>query len=310
MKIFPFLLVIFLFSYKETNQKILHDSTKNNSKIIEFLKERFHVYPDTVKMDSNYKKYLVDKHQNFQVDSLIMSRLSIEEYRPLNLNFITFDNYFGIIDTTHENNFSVNFIEDKNAGKFYIDFINVNTGIVIEDYCMWSSINNHISLKDASDSISKDNIDAYNSINSFRRYGQHERHFEVKKIGMQEYLNEAFKFTKPNKTALDSCFLHYDKSLYYVSDTFLKVRNELYDFLRTQAMRIRSQPDYVTSAASLVFLKEQVNLLLLQTNKTPNADFFYWIYKNNSRLRIRRLATSGNSTSSYSYSIDEYSICF
>jgi hypothetical protein len=169
---------------------------------------------------------------------------------------------------------------------------------------------NVISRSDLKSDISDEDIKAYNSINSNRRYGRNETHFGNNKAGIQSYLNSVFKFSRPTKMQLDSLLYNYDKYINYGIDTLLNSPNELYAFLRIQATEIRTQPNYGDLNKRLELLKSQVNLLLLQTRQISKDNVIFWIYKMGSHLRVRWLQISGNKKSSYSYYINEYKTCF
>ena len=297
---------------KNDNSKVFQKGINTNSyaNIIKYLKANFHIEIDTSKIEVNYRKHLLETAKSLETDSLIGSRIFINEYKPLNLSFIYYDNYFGISDTSSENHFSVNLIEDRNTGTFYIDYINDKAGIINEDYCMWSYMQNLISKGEAKNVISDENIKAYNSINSSRVFGENEIRFGKKKMGIQSYLNSVNRFSRPTKLELDSLFYNYDRLLCYRRDTLLGSINELYSFLRVQAVKIRSENNYGNLSQRLELLKSQINFILLQAPQTPNDNIFIWIYKSDSRLRVRRFQISGSKKSTYSYYIDEYQTCF
>lgn len=307
------LLLIIPFLFSCTNKKYnegVKENTSNRSEIINYLKYEFHITVDTSKIDSNYRKNRLLNYHSLEIDSLINSNLYIVNYEPLNLSFIRFYNYFGIHDTTRKNIFNVYLVEDNTTRNFYIDFIDNDAGMVIEPVCAYSFIRTPIKSSDSKNYISPDNIDAYNSINSSRMYGESEFEFKNKKSGIQSYLNAAFRYNKPTKKILDSLFFFYDHHLYSKNDLLIADPKELYNFLRIQAARIRKEPDYGSREKSLVYLKDQISLLLLQANNTENERLFIWVYTSNSHLRVRRLLISGNKVSTFSYFINEYELCF
>jgi hypothetical protein len=310
MKYSLYITLIVMLGCKNSNSNISQKKENNNSKIINYLKRNFHIEVDTSKMGIYYKKDLLERGISLDVDSLIGSRIVINQYKPLNLNFISYDNYFGIDDTSRENHFSVNLIEDLNTGLFYTDFINDKAGMITEDYCAWSSRQNKISRSDFKSDVSDEDIKAYNSINSNRLYGQNETYFTNKKKGIEQYLNSAFRLSRPTKLQLDSLFYNYDKILYYRRDTLLSSSNDLFGFLRIQAAKMRARPDYGDLNKRLELLKSQINLLLLQTGEHSSENLLFWIYKNDWRLRVRKLKISGNKRSTYFYNINETDICF
>jgi hypothetical protein len=309
MKPTLYISLIFLLACKDSTQRLHNSGENSKTKIISYLKQNFHVSVDTSKMGFYYKQALREQNLSLELDSLMSAKIFIREYRPLNLRFITYDNYFGISDTSREDHFSVNLIEDQNNGTFYIDYVNDKAGMITEDFCEWTYRVDKISGSDISSDISNEDIEAYNSIHSNRIY-QHETGFANRKTGIQSYLNSVFRFFRPTKTQLDSLFYSYDKFFYHRKDTVLKSPNDLYGFLRVQAARMRSEPDYGSLERQLGFLKDQVDILLLQVEQPSNEDSYLWIYKESPRLRVRKLQISGNKKSTYSYSLVEYQACF
>jgi uncharacterized protein YqgQ len=309
MRVLIFALAVFLLSCTNKERKNAIESSKR-SKIINYLKKEFHINIDTSEINSFYKKELLEKRQSLELDSLINSKIFIDEYKPLQLSFIRYYNYFHIPDTTRENIFDIYLIEDNITGNFYLDYINPDAGMIIEDVCAYSSVNAPVKPSDFKNSISPENIDAYNRINSSRYFGESELEFQNKKSGIQSYLNAAFRFTKPTKELLDSLFLFSDRHLHFKRDILMEDPKELYDFLRRQAARIRKEPDYNSREKSLAYLKDQISLLLLQTSHSESENVFTWIFTSDHRLRIRRLLISGNKIASFSYFINEYDLCF
>jgi hypothetical protein len=140
--------------------------------------------------------------------------------------------------------------------------------------------------------------------------GENEFIFTPQKNGLQLYLNATFRFNSPDKRTLDSLFFFYDHALTFWNDTLLNAPKELFDFLRVNAAQLRSQAYLGNTNQSLIYLKSQISLLLLQIENSKNDRLFFWIYKSNQRLRVRRLLISGNKTSSFCYFINEYTMCF
>lgn len=281
-----------------------------NTNIIKYLKDNFRIKIDTSQINPYYKDELRKKIKTLEIDSLINNRILTEEYKPLTLRFIKYDNDFGIQDSSRKNHFSVNIIEDGNSGTYYIDYIDPMAGMISEDFCMWTSRDDKISENEMRIKISKEDISAYNSINSDRTYGENETRIKNKKMGIQTYLNTAFKFSRPGKAQLDSLFYSYDKYFYHRWDTLLKSPDDLYGYLRSRANVLRSKPQYGSLNERLGFLKEQINLLLIMTQQPLSENLIFWIYKNGSRLRVRNLLISGNDISTYSYNVTENEMCF
>jgi hypothetical protein len=245
-----------------------------------------------------------------EIDSLINSRIRIYSYKPLDLDFIEYNNRYYYQDRSDSDCYSINLIRDNKSGKYYQDFIKDDACFIEEDFCMWSSRQNIISKSEVKSGISDEAIKAYNSINSTRIYAENETHFENKKMGIQTYLNSVFKFSRPTKSQLDSLFYNYDRNFNYQRDTLLNYPNDLFEYLRVQALKIRSQPNYGDLSKRLESLKDQINLILLRVGEMPNDNLFFWIYKSNWRLRVRGLRISGNKKSTYSYYLNEYKTCF
>jgi hypothetical protein len=302
------ILIVSIIAFCACNEQKNSIPKEANLNLIDYLKEEYKVDPQIKRFDSIYIKDLLAEKKSLDIDSLINSKIRLYSYKSLDLEFIEYYNRYSYQDRTDSDCYSIHLIRDNKTGKYYQDFIKDDACIMSEDYCMWSNMDNKIS-EEIIGEITKEDIKAYNSITSSRTYGENETHIANKKNGIQSYLNSVFKFSLPSKIQLDSLFNSYDK-FYIRNDTLLNSPNDLYSYLRVQAERIHSEPNYGSLDKQLEFLKGQINLLLLQKNRDSNNKLLFWIYKNGSHLRVRMLKISGNKRSTYSYCINEYETCF
>jgi hypothetical protein len=304
------LLIVGLISFGACNGKEVAIPQQERLALIHYLKTEYKVDPQIKRFDSIYVQNLIAGKKSLDPDSLINSKIRVYSYKQLDLDFIEYYNQYDYQDRSDSDCYSIHLIRDNKTGIYYKDFIKDDACMIYEDYCSWSSMKNVISRSDLKSDISDEDIKAYNSIQSNRMYGQNETHFGINKTGVQSYLNSVFKFSRPTKVQLDSLFYNYDKYINYGIDTLLNSPRELYTFLRIQAAKIRSEPNYGQLNKRLELLKSQVNLLLLQTGQSSNDKGIFWIYKMGPHLRVRRLQISGTPKSSYSYYIHEYQACF
>jgi hypothetical protein len=277
--------------------------------IIEYLKKEYKVLPQVSRFDSLYIDELHEKKISLEIDSLINYRLKIFRFKSLPIQLIEYDNRFEYKDRGREDFFSISLIRNTSTGKIYLDFINPDAGIIVEDYCAYSWLRRPISEEDTKQ-LSFQDLKSFNSINASAIFGEYDVRPKPQKRGLEAFLNDEFRFVKPGKMQLDSLFKFYDESENNRWDTLLTVPGDLFKYLTWQANNIRNQNNYGNKNRYLSYLKEQVSLAVLKTANADSTSRFIWVYKNNRRLKIRDILINGTSRSGFTYFINEKMLCF
>jgi len=309
MRIIILLGFIILFSCTAKKHTLVRE--EKSLPVIEYLKKEFRVHPDIDRLDSFYREKLSMEKKSLEIDSLIKYNLWEHYYAPLNLNFVEYNNNFDYKNRNDSDCYSIYFLQDKNTGKYYPDFINNYACWIIEDFCSFSWMANKLNSREMP-GISSVDLANYNAITINRRFRKGETRPEQPRKAIESYLNDIYRFSRPLKKQLDSLFYFYDLSLYNRRDTLINMSNDLFEFMTQQVNQIKSYQYQDHENAALIYLKEEISLLLLKGQEAKNAmdNLYYWVYKYGHRLRVRSLLTTGNTNSGFFYSITENELCF
>lgn len=253
-------------------------------------------------LDSFYVSQLRKQNKSLEIDSLISSHLSITRYEPFNLEFIEYYPQYRYRDIEQPDHFSINLVRNYHTGKIYFDFINWHAGDILEDFCAYSSID----MSQARSSAEA--IKTYVSIKSKRRFGDWETSPAEKRTGIEAFLNEEFRFKRTSKAELDSLFTFYNKvHKSFERDSLINDPINLVQYLAHQATAIKSR--YHTNE-DLIYLKDQINLLIARNSKCDSINNFQWIYKSSHRLHERMVSIKGSEKTFYHYSVEERNFVF
>ena len=287
------------------NQKKLKNNTiSDRQAAINYLKTEFKISPNADELDSQFIANLKAQNKSLNTDSLISSRLSILRNTRFHLDFILYYPRYYYKDHNKSDHFSISFIRNYKTGKIYLDFIDWTAGYIIEDFCAYTKID----MSDDKEIPEKD-IKAYSSIPSNRRFADWELSPNTKRTGIEAFLNDEFRFNRISKAELDSLFTFYDKTIYYGfnKDSIIKGSINLVQYLTRQASEIKSR--YHTPE-DFIYLKDAINLLIARNTSCDSLHHFQWIYKSSHRLFERMVSIKGDSSSFYSYRVEENKFCF
>jgi hypothetical protein len=286
-------------------KKSVPQNISERSKIIAYLKSEYRINPEVDRFDSLFKKNLIDAHESLNPDSLINSRLRIAEYKPLHLLFIQYRNEYEYKDQKDEECFGISLIENTSSNKFYLDNISSKACYLTEDFCKTIWRENKIGGKEVEKNLTKDEIEAYNSIKSTRIF--EESDFPRKRNNaIGNYFNDAYRFKLPSNQTVNDLYKFYDNG----DDTALSFPYGLYKYFATQLKKWKHSQN---NTAERIYLKDQINLLLLQNEDiTANGQgkHYLWVYGYKDRMVVSSLNITGNATSGFTYFTDGYGVCF
>jgi len=286
------------------HRQVKHQITNDRQILVNYLKNDFKISPDPKEFDSLYLAQLKKEGKSLQVDSLISSHLTIARYEQFDLDFVNYYPRYYYKNNNTVDRFSINFIRNYKTGRIYFDFVDWTAGYIFADYCGYFGID-----MTQAKGISKKDIKAYASIKSSRRFEQWESYPVEKRLGIESFLNEEFRFKRIGKQELDRLFSFYDSKVYdrLYSDTLMTGPDDLIDYLTSQSNNIKSR--YHTTE-DLVYLKDQINLLIARNSKCDSVNYLQWIHKNNQRLHERMISIKGSEKSFFKYTVDEKTLCF
>jgi hypothetical protein len=303
-----YLSILLVFIVSCNMKKNAPQNTDERSQIIAYLKSEYKIDPQVNRFDTLFRQSLIDSHISLDPDSLINSNLTIVEYKPLHLNFIKYMNWYSYKGDTTEECFNINLIEDENTGKFYLNSIDANA-CSYDDLFIYrtSSVSNKIDTGEQK-KLTKEDISAFESIKSFRGYEDNEIKPVFNREGIANYFNDAFRYRLPTKETINNLFSFYDTSICHNSDPKIIYPEGLFKYFASELGKIKN--DQYKPYNQKVYLKEQINLLLLKGMEYDSTNNHLWIYEEAHGLRARTLNIRGDSTSGFTYFTDEYRVYF
>jgi len=287
-------------------QKVKTEKTaRANEKqdLIDYLKKEFKVSPDVRKFGKYYLDRLKSENKSLQIDSIIGRQLTIVRYQPLPLDFVEYYPNTNYLNCDSGECAAIYFIRNYQTGKIYFDFINWQAGYIVEDYCRWSGVD-----MAKAKGISEEDIKTYSSIKSDRKFGDWELSRVEKKNGIEAFLNDEFHFKRIGKPELDSLFIFYDNVVHiFTRDSLIDSPSDLVKYFVRQVNDISGR---YHKTEDLVYLKDQINLLIARQLQCDSIHNFQWIYKSDYRLRERMVSIKTSNEIFYTYSVEERDICF
>ena len=284
-----------------------HKSTaivNDRQSLISYLKSEFKILPAQAEFDSLYLIQLKKSNISLHTDSLISSCLLVSRNNQFNIDLVEFSPDYDYQDSIRKLGYSINLIRNNITGKIYLDYIDWHSRYFSGDFCFYVQI--QVSPKI---DIPQDQFVTYSSIKTNRRFAKNATYPSKIKQGIVEYLNEEFRFEKIEKDQLDSLFKFYDgfHYPYLKSASVISDPKDLIRYLSAQAKNIRKR--YHTED-DLIYLKDQIDLLIIRSQNCDNKMHFQWIYELDNQLFERMVTISGNEESFFEYKMEEKIYCF
>lgn len=276
----------------------------DRQQIINYLKTEFKIFPDHKEFDSLYLSELKNSNKSLHVDSLINSCLRISRNDDFQIDLIQYHPNFYYKDSIRKIGYSINLIRDNVTAKIYFDFIDWRYGYVASNFCSYSKV----SISSEND-IPKDQYENYARIRTDRMFANSEIYSSNAKIGVVNYLNEKFRFKRLQKAKLDILFSFYDKFHHtYLNNA--SVLTDYKDLIGYFSERIKNITSRYYTEDHLVYLKDQINLLIYRNINCDNKNTFQNIFAYDSRLFERMISISGDDQRFFEYKIEEKDYCF
>ncbi|MFT3979406.1 MAG: hypothetical protein QM687_02980 [Ferruginibacter sp.] len=297
------LIMIISFGGCDNKPSVINEEYKKKQLIANFIKERFRIKVDTGMLTHDYIKRLEEEKKNLNPDSIFYEQIEITDYKPAGFSFVRYFNPFVGRDSIRHSNVAVDLLYDHNSGQCFVD------NLIYEWGCNLLACYKTGLMKIDASIASQSLCNMFNRISTSRMFGEHETMFEYESSGFQDYFNSVHLYKIPDTSFMNNLFSFYELCHPYARTTLLKTPENTLEYMAKQDAKIRSEPDYENRSKNLIYLKDQISLLLMKMN-AQSEKYFIWVYETPSNLKIREMRIYGSEEATFRYNIREYKLCF